>query len=171
MSEIISDGVRSITSDVHGNNMHNFLMSQNDWKVDNHGAERTAEVIEAIGGTDIAVEKNGAANQLATEKTAAAIQLSSSLAFANTQNLLISGFKDGRYDAAVNAAASALAGATNTANIQASLASCCCELREKISEDGQKTRDLINSIDSLKNATELAEVKMELALSKIGKKD
>jgi hypothetical protein len=35
---------------------------------------------------------------------------------------------------------------TNAAAAAAQLAECCCELKEKIGSDGQKTRDLINSI-------------------------
>jgi len=42
----------------------------------------------------LATEKTGAASVLAVEKTAAASQLQTQLSFQNTQNLLISGFKD-----------------------------------------------------------------------------
>lgn len=173
MSEIISDGVRSITSEAHGYGYRHdegyrdaFIGTRNSWTEDNHGSERTAEVIEAIGDNHVAIEKVGMSGLLATEKTAAATNLAvektamsnhlaTSLAFSNTQNLLISGFKDGRYDAA-----------TNTAAIQAALAACCCEVRALVSAESGKTRDLINSTEALNKATELAEVKLELALAK-----
>jgi hypothetical protein len=64
----------------------------------------------------LAVEKIGAAGQLATEKTAAASQfvtrdafaavaLGQAKGFSETQNYLISGFKDGRFDSATATAA------------------------------------------------------------------
>jgi hypothetical protein len=70
-----------------------------------------AQVLEQIGSSVVSVEKNGrsaelavekigAAGQLATERTAAAVASANASNFANTQNLLIEGFKDGRYDAA-----------------------------------------------------------------------
>ncbi len=49
-------------------------------------------------------------------------------------------------DSQKNAAASALLANQLAATAAAQLAECCCELREKIGADGQKTRDLINSI-------------------------
>lgn len=167
--QIVTDGVSRITSGVYGGGgyLNNWVDTSNAWRVDNHGAERAAEGIEAAHATDIAVEKNGAANELATEKTAAATQLANSLAFSNTQNLLISGFKDGRYDAAVNAAASALAAATNTAAIQASLAECCCEIKEKITSDGQITRDRIDEINDLQQAVRLQVANAELIANKL----
>jgi len=67
------------------------------------------------------------------------------------ENLLIAGFKDGRYDAATNTAALQLTAATNTAAIQAALCECCCEIREKISADGEKTRGLINEVSRLES--------------------
>jgi len=113
--------------------------------------------VERTGrSTELAVEKLGAANQLAVEKTAAATQLASKLDFANTQNLLISGFKDGRYDAAVN-----------TAAVQATLAECCCEIKELVREDGGKTRELIQAIDSARLAGQLTDAKNEITFLRL----
>jgi len=70
---------------------------------------------------------------------------------------------DTRHDLAMqattNAAAAALAAATNTAAIQAALAACCCELKERIGDDGQKTRDLVNSIQASNLAIQLQDAK------------
>lgn len=103
----------------------------------------------------VEIGKLGHANELATERTGAFLQRSLGLEFTDVKNLLISGFKDNRYDSAVNtaalqkeivvtSAASALAAATNTAAIQAALAACCCELKERVRDDGERTRDLMN---------------------------
>lgn len=174
---ITTDGVSRITNSSYGMGfgqaLNGVLDTQNAWRVDSLGAQRNAETIEAIGDNHVAIEKVGAADQIATEKTAAATQLALSLASSNTNNLLISGFKDGRYDAAVNAAAVALASATNTAAIQKNIDDCCCEMKaaiddteDKILDDGQKTRDLINQLEDLHHAVELADLKIELALAK-----
>lgn len=116
---------------------------------------------DALFDSIVAIEKVGAANQLATEKVAAASilavektssanQLANRLDFANTQNLLISGFKDGRYDAAVN-----------TAALQASIAECCCEVKELIREDGGKTRELVAANEAARIRDDLALVREE----------
>lgn len=62
-------------------------------------------------------------------------------------------------EATKNAAASALAAATNTAAIQAAMAACCCEIKERIGDDGQKTRDLVNAIQNADLATQLQDAK------------
>jgi hypothetical protein len=143
-----------------------------------NGAANSLATEKTGAANELATNVQGLAGQLATEKTAAAIQLANSLAFSNTQNLLISGFKDGRYDASVNAAATALASATNTAAIQltsaqntaaiqAAAAECCCEIKTLVISDGQKTRDLINQLQDLNKAVELVDAKQEITLLKM----
>src|SRR5882757_8884068 len=95
---------------------------------------------EKVGAANsLATEKIGAANQLATEKVGAELSVQVESRFSDTQNLLISGFKDGRYDAATLTASilqSQVVGfkdgrydaAVNTAALQAALSECCCEL-------------------------------------------
>jgi hypothetical protein len=163
-------------------------------------ASSLSQVLEQISGTVVAVEKNGrsgelatektgaagqlttekvgAAGQLATERTAAAVAQANAQNFANTQNLLISGFKDGRFDAAT-LTASILNGqvvgfkdgrydaAVNAAAIQAALAECCCELRTAVAKEGDETRTLMNAIDGRRADRELVDAKNEAALLKL----
>ena len=127
----------------------------------------TNDIKESLADAIVAITLQGQQGQLATEKTAAAIQLANSLAFANTQNLLISGFKDGRYDAAVNAAATALAAATNASEIKAQLAACCCEMKEKIDSKIDDVEELINSVQATNNAVALANATAEILALKV----
>jgi hypothetical protein len=110
------------------------------------------------------VNSTAAANELATEKTAAAIQLANALGFTNTQNLLVSGFKDGRYDACENTGKITMQAAQNHALALAQAAECCCEIKELIREDGEKTRGLINSLETTRLATELVDAKNQITL-------
>jgi len=169
MSEIISDGVRSVTGNCnegfrgnYGNYngcsgyMDAFIDTKNNWTVDNHGAERTANTIEAVAKSELATEKIGAANSLATEKVAAAATLANALSFSNLQNLLISGFKDNHFDSA-----------NTRTTLQAQIAECCCELKEKIGAEGQATRDLINETTRLENAVKLQIANAQLVNNKL----
>lgn len=119
---------------------------------------------------ELATEKVGAAVNLSVEKTAAGSQLANSLAFSNTQNMLISGFKDGRFDAANYGAAAALAAAVNTAAIQAAIAECCCEQKMITIEQADKTRDLINMLNSQNNAVALVDAKNEILALRLSAK-
>lgn len=94
---------------------------------------------------EVNVEKSGRASELATEKTAAAINVA-----------MVTGFKDG-----------ALAAATNTAAILAAQAACCCELKELIREEANETRDLINALNTQNLQAQLAESKSEVSLLKL----
>ena len=60
------------------------------------------------------------------------------------------------------AAAQALALEERTSTIRREAAECCCELKEKISDDGQRTRDLINQIERDRQAVCLADAKAEV---------
>jgi len=152
-------------------------------------ASSLSQVLEQIGNTVVSVEKNGrsgelatekvgAAGQLATERTAAAVASANAQNFANTQNLLITGFKDGRYDAAT-LTASILQGqvvgfkdgrydaAVNQAAMQAALAECCCELKTAIAAEGDESRALMNAIDGRRADRELVDAKNEQTLLKL----
>lgn len=164
MSEIISDGVRSVTSDDtsardysgYGRGYHEnlpFHMSQ--WQ-----NEQVRDLLHADAKTEIAVEKTGAANSLAIEKVGAASVLEAqkhAFALALQANLI-----EARRDMNTGFAAAALAACTNTAAIQAALAECCCEIKGLIREDGEKTRGLVNNLENLRNAVALVDVKNEL---------
>jgi len=63
-----------------------------------------------------------------------------------TQKELLKGFSESELRADRHAAAQALLSEKLAAQAAAKAAECCCEIKEKIAADGQKTRDLINSI-------------------------
>jgi hypothetical protein len=90
---------------------------------------------------------NAAAAQLEAEKNAAAINLAIQVA----------------------SSAATLLATQNTAAIQAQAAECCCELRTAIAADGQKTRDLINSIELSNKEARLVEqnTRIQFLLSKL----
>lgn len=96
---------------------------------------------QSIADVRVDVERNGAANSLATEKIGAA-------------NIL---------ENAKNAAAAALAAAANAAAIQAAIAACCCELKESVRAQGDAGRELQRSIQADLNAIALAAARAELA--------
>lgn len=81
--------------------------------------------------------------RLSDEKNFGQVVRDISTARGELQSLLVSGFKDGRYDAAVNTAAIQLKAAENHASLAAQLAECCCELKEAIGAEGAATRALI----------------------------
>lgn len=86
--------------------------------------------------TQIGIERTSAANQLATERTFNAIQSSMALNYSSLLNNQTVGFKDGLITAFQNQAA-----------LSQQLAECCCEIKVKIAEDGEKTRALANQIN------------------------
>lgn len=127
----------------------------NEELAEGFGADRL-ETVRQGQALQTTVEKTAAAVNLAVEKTAAAGILEASK---NSAAALL--------DSSKNAAAAALAAATNTASILAKQEDCCCELKELIREDGQKTRDLINSIQSTNLAVQLSDAKAEILALKI----
>jgi hypothetical protein len=141
---------------------------------------RSAELATEKTGaaTALAIEKIGAAGQLATERTAAAVANANASNFANTQNMLITGFKDGRFDAATLTASilqSQVSGfkdarydaATNHATLAAAMAECCCEIKSLVSKEGDETRALMNAIDGRRADRELVDAKAEATLLKL----
>lgn len=91
------------------------------------------------------LERSVGRSELATEKIGAAVQLAVE--------------KIG--------AASALAIAQNTARLEAQLAECCCEMKELVRDDGQKTRALVESIQASNLAILLQDAKFEIAALKV----
>lgn len=92
----------------------------------------------------VAVEKVGAANQLATEKIGAA----TALAIEKT------------------AAAAALTAANNHAEILREMLKCCCETRELIRAEADVTRALIRDNELASVRQELADAKLAALLAK-----
>lgn len=136
----------------------------------------TTERVGAAGM--LLTEKMGAKNEVATLKAEAAVLQAQTAQFMNTQNLLISGFKDGRYDAATLTASilqNQVAGfkdgrydaAQNAAMLQKQISDCCCELKEAISSEGNETRALMNAIDARRADRELVDSKNEVNLLKL----
>lgn len=105
----------------------------------------TTDIHQNARDIEVNIEKSGRANELATEKTAAASQL-----------FLSNGF-----------ATNALAQANNTAAILASQAEGFCEIKERVKDDGQKTRDLINALNTQNLQAQLADAKSEATLLKL----
>lgn len=113
---------------------------------------------DAIHDVEVAVEKIGQAAELATEKTAAAINLAVEKTGAAT-TLAIE--KTG--------AAQALAAAQNTSEIRRDLASCCCEIKELVREEHNRTRELVNSLELTRVRDDLADAKQELLVARLGR--
>lgn len=120
------------------------------------------EVMRQGAKTDLIQEKNYANIQLLEEKnytsTLLELQKAKYDLAKNTDNgfnfvekLMINGFKDARFDAAQNQMATQLAFKEQAllsrelaCEAAKQLAECCCELKERIAADGQRTRDLLN---------------------------
>jgi hypothetical protein len=157
------------TSSAHNNYGYDYGVSVKDRLHLSSDALNDAlrDTVKDIGAVGLAVEKIGAATELTVEKTASAVALANALGFTNTQNLMINGFKDGRFDAATYSAAAALAACQNTAAIQAAIAECCCETKQLIREENDKTRDLISLLQNQNNAVALVDAKNEILALKL----
>lgn len=103
------------------------------------------DLSDGIQANAVAIEKIGAAGMLAAEKIGAANQLAIHQNFASLQ----------------------LQACNTHAAVLAQNAECCCEIKELIHMDGQKTRDLVNSIERDRNAVALVDAKQELLLAKL----
>jgi hypothetical protein len=196
LKDVVNEDVRNLKDVTNGD----FKDLRNQMQRDYSDLTNTVQTVGSAGilegektaaAINLAVEKTAAAGQLSVEKTAAASQLTmeknsaagqlvSSVGFANTQNMMISGFKDGRYDAsqntasvqqyaAVNATATGLAfkdaailALQNKADSDAKAAECCCEIKTLVISDGEKTRSLISSIDRERLRDSLASREAEI---------
>jgi phosphoribosylformylglycinamidine (FGAM) synthase-like enzyme len=180
-----------ITGSRHNHGDHNNHGNHDrDWpertteRIKDQLADFERAVTATVVRSELATEKTGAAGVLATsvaagalgvsvEKTSAANQLTTNVAAQQIQNTLLSNFNGASVQAQTFNAATQLAFATNTAAIQleaaknaaanlAALAECCCEIKARILENGEKTRDLINGNQSLNLAVQLADAKNEV---------
>lgn len=156
-------------SDHHNDRCHNGISDKDRMALGsdflNASLSNLSNQVNSNGAANsLATEKVGAANELAIEKTASAIGLANALGFTNTQNLLISGFKDSRYDACENTNKITMQAAQNHALALAQAAECCCEIKELIREDGEKTRSLVSSINADNLAVQLADAKNQITL-------
>lgn len=108
--------------------------------------EKSVQLTGAANGA--AIEKIGAASQLATEKTAAAISVQvEKIGAANTLATML-GFKDALIQAC-----------KDTADIRKDIADCCCETQKTILAEANKTRELILSLDASNKAAALVDAK------------
>lgn len=178
MENIVTDGVSRITSTGgvgygagynmgYGQGYNGMVDTSNAWRVDNHGAERNAETIEAVTEGERNIERGLDLNH------AAIIEASKS-----TDTLLVNGFNQARtdtlqakfdvlLDSSKNAAAAALTACTNVKDILAAQAACCCETQKLILSDGQKTRDLVNDLKNTENALKLLMANAGLIANKL----
>jgi hypothetical protein len=102
---------------------------------------------DGIVNNGIAIEKIGAAGILAAEKIGAANSLAIHQNFSALQ----------------------LQACNNHAEVLAAQAACCCDIKELIHLDGQKTRDLVNHIERDRNAVALVDAKQEILLAKLSR--
>jgi hypothetical protein len=121
-----------------------------------NGRFEAEQLRDAVADTSLAVEKVGAAGQITAEKIGAATQLAAErLGAAST------------LAAYQNFSALQLQACENHATAMAQAAQCCCDTKELIHLDGQRTRDLINQIERDRNAVALVDAKQELLLAKL----
>ena len=122
---------------------------------------------DAIAETSLAVEKVGAAGQVTAEKIGAANQLTAEKIGAATQIAAERISAASTLAAYQNFAALQLQASENHATAMAAQAKCCCDTKELIHLDGQKTRDLMNAIERDRQAVQLADTKNDLLFAKI----
>jgi hypothetical protein len=162
MTDIVT-GTPAVVGFTSGSNHeHGWSAKDTTFSASLAGGERTRDVLTAqwatteklrdvMDGVSISVERNGRSAELATEKTGAAGMLSAEKTA--SASILF---------AAQNAAATALASAVTTAAIQAAIAACCCETKELVRAENGQTRDLINNLQDLNLAVQLADQKAEI---------
>lgn len=122
-------------------NVHGGRMDDKFTNLNNLVADAQFRTLERFGITDVAVERNGGDTRTLLSK------IGGELATQATLNA-----KDGIIDSAKNAAA-----------IAKQVAECCCELKEKISDEAEETRELINSINTSSLERQLSDAKNALA--------
>lgn len=105
----------------------------------------TTDIHQTARDIEVNVEKSGRAGELATERTAA-----------ENRTWILTGQKE-----------AALAAATNTAAILSEQAENFCDVKERIKDDGQKTRDLINALNTQNLQAQLAAAVNENNLLKL----
>jgi hypothetical protein len=123
-----------------------------------NGRFEAEQLRDAIADTSLAVEKVGAAGQITAEKIGAATQLAAERLGAASTLATYQNF-----------AALQLQASENHATAMAAQAQCCCDLKEAVLLDGQRTRDLINQVERDRNAVALVDAKQELLLAKLSR--
>jgi uncharacterized protein YpuA (DUF1002 family) len=126
--------------------------------------ERQASEVEARSTVEAA--KNAAAGILEAAKNAAATQIAQAKDAAATQVLLQTKSDAQTLFLAQNFATSNALVNERFKDTDARLAECCCELKSLIKDDGEKTRDLVNSIQASNLALSLADAKAEIIVLK-----
>lgn len=185
MTDVLIPPASAAVNGFVAGNSHNHNHSNLDWP------ERTAERVRAsvyeseraraeeVRDVLTAVEKNGAAGILATnvaagalgvaiEKTAASTNLAIEKTAAATNLAIEKTAAAGMLLAVQNAGASALTAAQNHALALAQAAECCCEIKELVRADGEKTRDLVSSINAANLATQLVDAKQTILALRLG---
>jgi hypothetical protein len=123
-----------------------------------HGRFESKDLRDGIVGNGIAIEKIGAAGILAAEKIGAASLLAAEKIGAANSLAIHQNF-----------ASLQLQACNNHAQAMAASAQCCCEIKELIHLDGQKTRDLVNNIERDRTAVALMDAKQEVLLAKLSR--
>ena len=128
----------------------------------------TSLAVEKVGAAgQVTAEKLGAANQLTAEKIGAATQIAAERLSTATQLAAERISAASTLAAYQNFAALQLQAAQNHAAAMAASAQCCCDTKELIHLDGQKTRDLMNSIERDRQACALVDAKQALLLAQL----
>ena len=139
---------------------------------------------EQIREVNTSVEKNGAANSLATEKlgaagqlttekttaglgiqaekTAAAINLAIEKTHAASQLAVEKTAAANQYTTMVGFKDALLQASVNTSDIRKDIAECCCEMKELILREACATREFVQGLDTLNKAVSLVDAKNEL---------
>lgn len=123
---------------------------------------------DAIFENGIAIEKVGQAGELATEKTAAAINLAVEKVGAAGILVAEKTAAASQLQAAQIGAAATLFAAQNHTLALAQAAECCCELKELVREEGVRTRELMNGLELTRVRDALADSKMENIVARLG---
>ncbi len=126
--------------------------------------ERQASEIESRALLEAA--KNEHLLEKEIRYTSAGLEKQADKYFAANQLQAQTLFNAASVEAAKYANAATLQAQTNASAAAAQLAACCCELKEKIGEEGQKTRDLMNQIEREREARALVDAKNEILFLK-----
>lgn len=160
-----------VVSGKHSDAGYNYGYGFNNCNHSDHGAVEAAH--------RVAVQLGAATQTLSAQNGSEALGLSRQLGHAESnilntvnQRIFDTNVAVEKTAAATNlaiekiGAAAALEHCKNTAALAAAIAACCCEMKELVREDGEKTRSLINSVQLHNTQTELADLKMQLLLAK-----
>jgi hypothetical protein len=154
-----SAGTTGFLSESHNHGHHD---QRHEWlKLSNFYTSQADQHV-AIGKTELATEKTGAAGLLATNVA------SSNLANLITGQFYNSSSQAVQFNAATNlaiekiGAAQSLDAQKNAAAVLAAIAECCCEQKMLTIEEASKTRELIQSNQSMNLAVQLTDAKNEV---------